>query len=66
MIVVNVFLLKFSASLVAASQSGLAESCFKNQKYFTKVSGQGKCETVIEKFHSFSHSIIIVQAAVLS
>ena len=53
-IILNLLLLKFSASILAVSQSRSAESSFKNQKIFTKVADQGKCR--IEKFHGFYHS----------
>ena len=53
-IILNLLLLKFSASIVAVSQSRSPESCFKNQKIFRKVADQGKCR--IEQFHSFYHS----------
>ena len=42
-IILNLLLLKFSASIVAVSQSRLDESSFKNEKIFTKVADQGKC-----------------------
>ena len=55
-IILNLLLLKFSASIIAASRSaGL--SC-KNQKLFTKVPGQGKCHTLLEKCHNSDHSLL--------
>ena len=53
-IILNLLLLKFSASIVAVCQSRSAESSFKNQKIFSKVADQGKCR--IEQFDSFYHS----------
>ena len=50
-IILNLLLLKFSASIVAVSQSRSDESSFNYQKIFTKVADQGKCR--IEKFHNF-------------
>ena len=38
-IILNLFLLKFSASMIAAGRS--SESSFEIQKYLTKVPGQG-------------------------
>ena len=52
-IVLNLLLLKFSASIMAVSQSRTQESSFKNQKVFKKVPDPGKCR--IEIFHSFYH-----------
>ena len=46
-IFLNLLLLKFSASIMAVSQSRSEESSFKNEKIFTKVEYQGNCR--IEK-----------------
>ena len=53
-IILNLLLLKFSASIMAISQSRSEESSFNYQKIFTKVAGQGNCR--IEQFYSFYHS----------
>ena len=48
-ILVNLLLLKFSTFFSAASQCRPTESSLKNQKYFTKAPGQGKCRILLEK-----------------
>ena len=53
-IILNLLLLKFSASIMAISQRKSEKSSFKNQKIFTKVADQGNCR--IEQFYSFYHS----------
>ena len=55
-IILNLLLLKFFASTIAASKS--AESSCKNQKLFTKVPGQGKCHMLVEKCHNFRQSLL--------
>lgn len=47
-ITVNLLLLKFSVLINAASQPFMA-----NQKFFTKVTGQGKCHVLRKKVHIF-------------
>ena len=53
MIILNLLSSKFCASFIAASQHKQTKSSLKNQKYFTKVSGRGKCHIVFENCHIF-------------
>ena len=53
-IILNLLLLKFSASIMAISQSRSEESSFKNEKIFTKVADQGNCR--IQQFYMFYQS----------
>ena len=48
-IILNLLLLKFSTSFIAASQSRSFEPSFKNQKIFAKVLGQGECHILPRK-----------------
>ena len=41
-IILTLFLLKFSAPFIAVGQCEVAEPPLQNQKYFTKVNGDGK------------------------
>lgn len=51
-IFVRLLLIFFSTYLVAASQCRPAVSSLKNQNYFTKVPGQGKCYILLGIFFS--------------
>ena len=48
-IILNLLLLKFSTSFIAASQYRSSEQSFKNQKIFAKVPDQGKCHILLRK-----------------
>lgn len=49
MIILNLLLLKFSASFIAASRCRPVRSSLQNQLYFTKVPGRGKCHILLRK-----------------
>ena len=49
----TLFLLKFFASLIGASECKMAKTLVKNNKIFAKVPGDGKWKTLLRKLRTF-------------